>query len=289
MLARPAAHTPTTAPMMPRAATSSRALLHPLPLGRRTRPATPLLTRRAAVASAKSTPPDLDHPHTTPPPTHIRFAVPYHTQFGHHLAVVGSHPALGAWAAEAAVPMEWTAGENERGDTWVVDLEAPPCSPADAADAWAYKYIVREGDRPLVWSPVSLKKEREREREWWWRDVTRSVSISPGALTFFLSLFNQGENFGLPPPPAAAAVLSVDDAWDGARHEVVVERVEVAEAEVEATTVPTNPAFLAAELSAALDAATHAVSTFGPASRAALEADARVADAEAALRRGGGV
>ena len=105
-----------------------------------------------------------------------------------------------------------------------------------------------------------------------------SPDSSQNLITFFFHN-TQGENFGLPPVPTPA-VLTVDDAWDGARHEVAVE------AAAEAAAPTTAPA--AAELSAALAAAGEAVATFGPASREALAADARVAAAEATLRSGSG-
>ncbi len=101
----------------------------------------------------------------------------------------------------------------------------------------------------------------------------------------------------MPLPPGGPAILSIDDAWDGARHEVVVEEfLEVAAVTGEEDAEggegvrappahdPAAAAAAAAELSAALVASAEAVALFGPASRAALEADARVSAAEAAVK-----
>jgi hypothetical protein len=232
--------------------------------------------------------------------TRLSFTIPYRTAWGDHVALVGSHPALGGWDPARARPLEWSEG-----DAWCLSLEVcgdgggeggsdgPSSSHAAAAatttGAWEYKYIVRGGDGGdggdvRAWSP--------------------------------------GENFALPLPAVAgadgghsrgvAAVVTVADAWDGARHDVCVETVaaapEEAEEEADAGVVgaaevaasadddddhdrpsPSSAtaaatAAAAAELAAALAESADAVATFGPASRAALAADARVAAAEAAVR-----
>jgi len=126
----------------------------------------PTAAASAGGGAAPSPPPD---PASLPATTRLRLSVPYHTAYGHHLAVVGDHPALGEWAPERAVPMAWGDG-GERGDTWSVELATPavassPASaaargaPAPSSPAWSYKYIVREGDRALDWSQVRAWKE----------------------------------------------------------------------------------------------------------------------------------
>ena len=101
--------------------------------------------------------------------------------------------------------MEWSEG-----DLWVAEVGA--ASPAGAAVE--YKYIVREGERALDWSQVREKDE-----------TGTSLSRQERTSTHFLSFFFQGDNFPLPLPPGAT--LTVADAWDGARHEVVVEELGV--------------------------------------------------------------
>ena len=72
------------------------------------------------------------------------FSVAYHTEYGHHIAIVGSHPALGTWSVHAAAPLAWSEG-----DVWVggVDLWA-------ASSSLEYKYVLRDADgRVLRWGP----------------------------------------------------------------------------------------------------------------------------------------
>eukprot|EP00238_Polyblepharides_amylifera_P005438 CAMPEP_0196580046 /NCGR_PEP_ID=MMETSP1081-20130531/26575_1 /TAXON_ID=36882 /ORGANISM="Pyramimonas amylifera, Strain CCMP720" /LENGTH=178 /DNA_ID=CAMNT_0041899809 /DNA_START=486 /DNA_END=1022 /DNA_ORIENTATION=+ len=69
----------------------------------------------------------------------IRFQVHYQTYIGQELLIGGSHPALGGWDTERALPMEWTAG-----DIWMAEVELP------AGAVCFYKYLLAEGSR-LEW------------------------------------------------------------------------------------------------------------------------------------------
>jgi hypothetical protein len=103
----------------------------------------------APPAAAQPGPPQAGPTRAAPSPTTtLRLSVPYRTAYGHHLAIVGDDPALGSWAPERAVPMDWSEG-----DVWVAEVGAGGAP----GDAWEYKYIVREGERALDWSQVRVK------------------------------------------------------------------------------------------------------------------------------------
>lgn len=48
-----------------------------------------------------------------------RFSVPVHLEYGDRVVIVGSDPALGSWAIDNAVLLEWTDGDVWEG---IVDL-----------------------------------------------------------------------------------------------------------------------------------------------------------------------
>eukprot|EP00241_Pyramimonas_parkeae_P005007 CAMPEP_0114233408 /NCGR_PEP_ID=MMETSP0058-20121206/5150_1 /TAXON_ID=36894 /ORGANISM="Pyramimonas parkeae, CCMP726" /LENGTH=366 /DNA_ID=CAMNT_0001344999 /DNA_START=289 /DNA_END=1389 /DNA_ORIENTATION=+ len=69
----------------------------------------------------------------------IRFQVHYQTYLGQELLIGGSHPSLGSWDSDRAIPMVWTPG-----DIWMVEVELP------AGAVCFYKYLLAEGNR-LEW------------------------------------------------------------------------------------------------------------------------------------------
>lgn len=50
-----------------------------------------------------------------------RFSVPAHVNYGDRVAIVGSHPALGSWAIDKAILLEWTEG-----DVWEARVDIEP-------------------------------------------------------------------------------------------------------------------------------------------------------------------
>ena len=153
------------------------------------------------------------------------FSVSYHTQFGHHIAIVGSHPALGTWSPHAAAPLAWSEG-----DVWVggVDLLGGGAN-------FEYKYVVRDSDgHVLRWGPDG-------------DNFSLDVQAGPGAAIEVVDSWCGGvhavETQSPPLSPAAAAAA-------------LVERVEAATAALDEGDVgPASREALAADAAVAAAAA----------------------------------
>ncbi|KAF6265320.1 carbohydrate-binding-like protein [Scenedesmus sp. NREL 46B-D3] len=63
------------------------------------------------------------------------------TQPGQSVVLVGSHPSLGDWSLDGALPMAWTDGH-----VWKASIELPP----DSMDL-EYKAVLRSGSGKDVW------------------------------------------------------------------------------------------------------------------------------------------
>lgn len=238
----------------------------------------------------------------------VRFRLNFRCEFGQDIAVVGSHC---GWEPAAATPLSWNEGDwwsgemelpllrpglDDGGESAVSGAAASSSSPSSSPSSSLsseieYKYIVRQGQHAAAWQPDSnfaLRLGPIEKSE----DERRSSSASASSSSSSSSPQTQEQQkrslescFLLLP-----SRVEVGDSWDGAVHEVTpVELVEIplrsspALPEEEEPLPLLSPAAAAEELQSALSAAVSALDEkkVSPASREALEADERVAEAAA--------
>eukprot|EP00879_Flechtneria_rotunda_P010925 GHRR01011416.1.p1 GENE.GHRR01011416.1~~GHRR01011416.1.p1 ORF type:complete len:304 (+),score=119.92 GHRR01011416.1:397-1308(+) len=75
------------------------------------------------------------------PPIKVDVGVQLQTKPGQEVFLVGSHPCLGEWSAEAALPLTWTDGH-----VWQASIEVP----ADCIDL-EYKAVLRSPNGNVLW------------------------------------------------------------------------------------------------------------------------------------------
>ena len=73
-------------------------------------------------------------------PCRVQFNVPYDTQMGEEVMIIGSHASLGSWNQNNAAPMQWTEG-----GVWRANVELP------AGGVFFYKYVVKTLDQGFKW------------------------------------------------------------------------------------------------------------------------------------------
>lgn len=265
------------------------------PTRRRPGDATIALAATAAASSSSS-------PSQPQPPQHakVRFSLNFRCEFGQELAVVGSHC---GWEPAAATSLNWTEGDWWSGEVELplaLDAEAssssPPSSSASSASSLSapappveieYKYIVRQGQHAAAWQPDSnfaLRLgpiERSDEGSGDGGGGGSSGSSSSSLQQQRRQQKRSLENCFLLLPSR----VEVGDSWDGAVHQVTpIEVVEIPLSLPGQLPPPPLSAAEAAEgLRSALSAAVSALDDkrVSPASKEALEADARVAEAAA--------
>jgi hypothetical protein len=75
----------------------------------------------------------------------VEVGVQLQTKLGQHVVLVGSHPSLGSWSLDDALPMMWTDGH-----VWKASIELPP-------DSMDLEYKVRLLAEVLCCSTVLLE------------------------------------------------------------------------------------------------------------------------------------
>ncbi|KAI8467083.1 MAG: carbohydrate-binding-like protein [Monoraphidium minutum] len=134
------------------------------------------------------------------PKVKLSFRIPYRTDYGQHIAMVGSNELLGNWDPQRGVGMQWSEG-----DVWVADFEVAPGPHLDLE----YKYVVRESDgRVSRWKPGA-------------NFFFSLASVFPLVLAGGRGRGRGGGAAAAPPPQLGG--VAVRDAWDGAVRDVAVE------------------------------------------------------------------
>ncbi|WIA10132.1 hypothetical protein OEZ85_010339 [Tetradesmus obliquus] len=75
------------------------------------------------------------------PPIKVEVGVQLQTKPGQNVVLVGSHPSLGSWSVDDALPMTWSDGH-----VWKASIELPP----DSMDL-EYKAVLRSSSGKDVW------------------------------------------------------------------------------------------------------------------------------------------
>lgn len=126
----------------------------------------------------------------------LSFRVPYRTEYGQDVAMVGSSEQLGNWDPSRAMGMRWSEG-----DVWTVDLEVAPGPHVELE----YKYVIRQPDGSVChWKPGE----------------NCSFSLSSVAPLVLSKAATRGSRVG------GVAVRDVWDPADGRGREVDVHLVE---------------------------------------------------------------
>ena len=259
----------------------------------------------ASVASSSSS----SQPPLLPRHARVRFSLNFRCDFGQELAVVGSHC---GWEPSAATPLSWNEGDWWSGEVELPlrqrgsgvsgggegaaagEAEASSPAPAPARSLpppvdFEYKYIVRQGQHAAAWQPDSNFALRlgpiERREDCGDGGSSSSSSTSSDRQQQQQQQQQQEREQQKRSLEGCLLLLpsrvEVGDSWDGAVHDVTP--VEVVEIALGPAPAGVSPAAAAEELQAALSAAVSALDErrISPASREALDADARVADAAA--------
>ena len=265
----------------------------------------------ASSSSSSSPSSSSSQPPLLPRHARVRFSLNFRCDFGQELAVVGSHC---GWEPSAATPLSWNEGDWWSGEVELPlrqrgagvsgggegaaagEAEASSPAPAPARSLpppvdFEYKYIVRQGQHAAAWQPDSNFALRlgpiERREGCGDGGSSSSSSTSPDRQQQQQQQQQQQHEREQQTrslegcPLLLLSRVEVGDSWDGAVHEVTP--VEVVEVALGPAPAGVSPAAAAEELQAVLSAAVSALDErrISPASREALDADARVAEAAA--------